>query len=362
MARPRRSRSSWEPLFVKTAISSTLLILGALGCAPAMAQEAQAWIGTPECRLAAVNPPPAQPPSWSGPCKDGYAEGNGTLEWVDAASKHYRLEAEFVGGRVPGEGTLHMPDGSVYTGTLSNGVPDGQGFFSTADGTQYEGTFRMGKAEGMAEAFYANGNEYKGQFRNGKRDGIGTVTWATGGRYEGGWKDDKPSGPGKIVYAGTAGREVAVQDGHDPARKPVKASAAHYTVWHKDDELAASHIPVPPDLSYDELSPEQQASVASWYNALAPDDEPPYPVDGPAEFYQQMSNVVGRLNLHATVYLYVLVGADGKARNVRVIGLTDPDMRKFVARVAVMVKYKPAVCAGQPCEMVYPYHLGLGKK
>jgi len=72
-----------------------------------------------------------------------------------------------------------------------------------------------------------------------------------------------------------------------------------------------------------------------------------------------MSKVVGRLQLKATIYLYVLVGADGKARSVRVIGLKDPDMRKFVARVAVTVKYKPAVCAGQPCEMVYPYHLAL---
>jgi hypothetical protein len=354
---------------VKTVTTSTLLILGALACTPAIAQEAPAWIGAPACRLAAVNPAPARPPSWTGRCRDGYAEGKGVLEWVDAADQHYQLEAEFVAGRVAGEGTLHAPDGSVYTGTLSNGIPDGHGHFLQHDGTQYEGDVRMGKVEGMAEALYANGNEYTGQFRNGKRDGTGTLTWPTGGRYEGGWKDNKPDGPGKIVYAGTAGREVAVQDGHDPARKSVKASGPTYAVWHEDDkvawedqQIAARLVPVPPALSYKELSPEQQASVASWYNALAPGDEPPYPANGPAEFYQQMSKVVGRLHLQATIYLYVLVGANGKAHNVRVIGLTDPDLRKLVARVAVMVKYKPAVCAGQPCEMVYPYHLGLGQK
>jgi hypothetical protein len=211
----------------------------------------------------------------------------------------------------------------------------------------------------MAEGLYANGDEYQGQFKNGKRDGIGTLTWPLGGRYEGGWKDDKPSGPGKIVYAGTAGREITVQDGRNPARNPVKSSGATYTVRHGDQEIAAHHIPVPPALNYKELSPEQQASVASWYPSLAPGDEPPYPVNGPAEFYQEMSNVVGRLRLKGTIYLYVLVGADGKARSVRVIGLNDPNVRKVVARVAVMVKYKPAVCAGQPCDMVYPYHLGL---
>jgi hypothetical protein len=351
---------------VRNARTSILLILGALACAPAIAQEAPAWIGAPACRLAAVNPAPARPPSWSGPCKDGYADGKGTLEWVDAASKHYRLEAEFVAGRVAGEGTLHTPDGSVYTGTLDNGVPDGHGYVRTAGGAQFEGDFRMGKVDGMAEGLYANGNEYTGQFKNGKRDGFGTLTWSTGGRYEGGWKEDKPSGPGKIVYAGTAGREVAVQDGRDPARKSVKVSGPTYAVWHDDanvawenQQIAARGIPVPPAMSYNALSPEQQASVASWYSALAPGDEPPYPVDGPAEFYQAMSMVVGKLRLHATIYLYVRVGADGRTRGVKVIGLDDPGVRKIVASLAAAVKYKPAVCAGQPCEMVYPYHLGL---
>jgi hypothetical protein len=353
---------------VKHATPPILLILGALAGAPAVAQEAPAWIGAPACRLAAVNPPPAQSPSWSGPCKDGYADGKGTLEWVDAASKHYRLEAEFVAGRVPGEGTLHTPDGSVYTGTFSNGVPDGHGYLRTSDGAQYEGDFRMGKVEGMAEALYANDSKYQGQFRNGKRDGIGTLTYALGGRYEGGWKNDEPSGPGKIIYAGTAGREVAVQDGHDPARKNATASGATYAVWHEDagvawenQQVAARHIPVPPELDYTELSPEQRANVASWYAALAPGDEPPYPVNGPAEFYKAMSIVVGKLHLKGSVYLYVRVGADGKARSVRVIGLTDPDVRKIMASLATAVKYKPASCAGQPCEMVYPYHLGLGR-
>jgi hypothetical protein len=136
---------------MKTATASALLILGALACAPALAQEAPAWIGAPECRLAAVNPPPARPPSWTGRCKDGYAKGKGVLEWVDAAGKRYRLEAEFAAGRVPGEGTLHTPDGSVYTGTLSNGVPDGHGHLRTPGGTHFEGDVRMGKVEGMAE-------------------------------------------------------------------------------------------------------------------------------------------------------------------------------------------------------------------
>lgn len=159
-----------------------------------------------------------------------------------------------------------------------------------------------------------------------------------------------------------------MQDGRDPGRVRVAASGTTYAV--KDDDPPplgtlirrelASHIPVPPDLSYKELSPAQQEAVASWYPALAPGDEPPYPVKGPAEFYKVTSHAVGMARARGSLTVYVLVGTDGKARNVTAIGLDDPDVRKYIATAAGLVQYKPAICAGQPCEMIYPYRLALG--
>ena len=347
---------------MNTASPSTLLILGVLACAPALAQEAPVWIGAAGCRLAAVKPTPAQPPSWNGGCKDGYAEGKGVLEWVDAKDKHYKLEAEFVAGRVRGEGTLYAPYGEVYTGTLTDGVPDGHGYFREQDGSQFEGEVRMGKLSGMAEALYANGDDYKGEWKDDRPDGTGTMTWILGGRYEGDWKNGKPSGAGKIVYAGGTGREVAVQDGREPGRERPPATDERYTLKHDYARTgtmlrsdAAREVPVPPTLSYKELSPKQQAEVARWYPALAPGDEPPYPARGLAEFYKAMSRVVSKTLQQGTITVYVLVGTDGKARSVRAVGLDDPETRKIVATVAGLIQYKPAVCAGQPCEMMYPY-------
>lgn len=343
-----------------------LFVLAASACAPALAQETPAWIGAPDCRLAPVDPAPAQAPSWNGGCKDGFADGKGTVEWRDAAGKRYRLEAVFVAGQVRGEGTLRYPDGAQYIGTLRNGIPDGRGYFRDADGDQYEGDVRMGERTGKAEMLYGSGSDYKGEFKNGNRDGFGIMTWALGGRYEGGWKDDKPHGPGKIVYAGGTGREVAVQDGRDPQRKLTAEPDDKYTI--KEDTLylgsvtrrdIASHIPVPPGLGFKELSPEQQQAVASWYPALAPGDEPPYPIKGPAEFLKVMSKVAWRADKEE-ITVYVLVGKDGKARSVTASGLKDAELRKFVATAAGLVQYKPAVCAGQPCEMVYPYRILLG--
>ncbi|MCS0583831.1 hypothetical protein NX784_19740 [Massilia pinisoli] len=346
-----------------------LLVLAASACAPALAQETSAWIGAPDCRLAPVEPAPAQAPSWHGGCKNGVADGKGTLEWQSASGKRYRLEAVLAAGQVQGEGTLHYPDGAQYIGTLRNGIPDGRGYFRNADGDQYEGEVRMGEGNGKAELLYANGNDYNGEFKNGKRDGFGVMTWTLGGRYEGGWKDDKPHGPGKIVYAGNTGREVAVQDGRDPARKRGAESSKTYTVkedqadtgtWIRRD--IAYRIPVPPDLGFKELSPEQQAEVASWYPALAPGDEPPYPVNGPAEFYKAMSHVVRKTGMKGDITVYVLVGADGKVRSVTAVGLDDAEVRKIIATAAGLVQYKPAVCAGHPCDMAYPYRLGLEVK
>lgn len=348
--------------------TARLFFLSVLACAPAVAQETSAWIGAANCRLAPVTPPPAQAPVWSGACKDGYADGKGVLDWTDAAGKRYKLEAEFAAGRVRGEGTLRFPDGEVYTGTLKDGVPDGRGYFREPNGDQYEGDVRMGELTGTAEVLYVNGDDYKGEFRKGKRDGTGTMTFALGGHYEGGWKNGEPSGPGKIVYAGGAGREAAVQDGREPGRPRVAGAAGGtYTVDHHIATAgttfrreAAHGIPVPPERGFKELTAEEQATVASWFPALAPGDEPPYPVKGPAEFYRATAHVVSKTQTEGNVTVYVLVGKDGKARSVRAIGLDDPEARKAVATVAGVIQYKPAVCAGQPCEMVYPYRLALG--
>lgn len=129
---------------------------------------------------------------------------------------------------------------------------------------------------------------------------------------------------------------------------------------HRDD--AARGIPVRPNKGFHDLSPEEQALVKSLYEGLAPGDEPPYPANGPADFYKAMARIVRETQVEGRVSVYVLVGADGKARNVTALGLKDQAARKAVAAVAAVIPYKPAVCAGQPCEMVYPYRIGFSLK
>jgi hypothetical protein len=59
----------------------------------------------------------------------------------------------------------------------------------------------------------------------------------------------------------------------------------------------------------------------------------------------------------------VLVGADGKAKEVRKVGsFDDDDVVRYVAGGAMALRYKPAVCHGQPCEMVYPISMEFTRR
>jgi hypothetical protein len=169
-----------------------VLSLALLASRPALAQDAQALIGASDCRLAAVKPAPAQPPTWSGGCKEGYAEGKGVLEWHTEEGKAYRLSATLHGGVVQGEGELRYPGGGEYTGTLKDGVPEGNGYYRDAKGSQYQGEIHAGYFDGPGEVLYYTGDTYTGQLKDDKPNGVGKMTYILGGSYEGNWKDGKP--------------------------------------------------------------------------------------------------------------------------------------------------------------------------
>jgi hypothetical protein len=118
---------------------------------------------------------------------------------------------------------------------------------------------------------------------------------------------------------------------------------------------AQANSPVPTNKSWTELTPEQQEVIRRLYKALAPGDEPPYPLKGPAKLYAELAHAVGRQQARGELLLYVLVGADGKAISVSVAGKPDPETMRVAAAAVVLEQYKPALCDGKPCEMLYPF-------
>jgi len=115
------------------------------------------------CKAWDATPADDESITWSGGCKDGFAEGDGTLQW-------------FENGKL----TAH-----------------------------YEGTYQGGKMEGRGVYSWANGDRYEGEFKDDDYNGHGVYTWSNGERYEGAWVDGKPNGqgiktePGGKVFSGT---------------------------------------------------------------------------------------------------------------------------------------------------------------
>ena len=102
------------------------------------------WIADPVtgCKVWNGNPQPNEAVRWTGPCSDGRAHGQGTVQW------------------------------------FTDGKP----------GARYDGEYRDGKANGQGVFVWASGNRYEGEFRDDMANGSGTVT-IRGVQYSGTWKD-----------------------------------------------------------------------------------------------------------------------------------------------------------------------------
>jgi hypothetical protein len=358
---------------VKTVAILVSLGLG-LGCSPcAFAQDNAAWLGAADCRIAPLQPAPLGQPAWNGPCRDGYADGKGELQWSAADGVKRKLEATLARGQVQGEGTLTMPDGGLYIGTLHDGVPDGRGYFKDADSMQYEGEVHMGRREGLAEALFPLGDRYKGQWKDGVPDGKGVMTYMLGGAYDGEWKNGRRDGKGTMTFAGSGRRaEVTFVNGTRtdvppdlPSRAAVEneyrlLSPEARTGSHRLEDIA--HGPVPLDLGFAELTPDQQRIVRAKYPALDRGDDPPYPNAGPKQLYSMLGKIVSRLNMQMKLGIFVTLDADAKVTSVATFGKIDPDVRAMIGAAAAKVKYTPARCGGTPCPGVVPFNLELTLK
>jgi hypothetical protein len=270
----------------------------------------------------------------------------------------------------PGEVQLKLPGGGTYIGTVSNGVPDGKGYFKDADGMQYEGEVRMGHRSGVADGVFPQGDRYQGEWKDGKPDGIGKMSYMLGGAYEGEWKNGQRHGKGVMSFAGSGRRaEVRFEDGRrvDVASDlPVVETASVKYSLSSANAPVGSHIPskiahgaVPLDRGFDELTPDQQRFVRSYYPALDLGADPPYPVKGGKDLYTGLATLAGRLRLQEDVLLYVAVDADGKVTSVTMLGSLDPQIKRTIGTAAGLLKYKPARCGGQPCPGVVPFNLKL---
>lgn len=328
----------------------------------AAAADTPAFLGDPKCRIAVLEPKPMNDfVEWSGACKEGFAEGQGKLSWRSWEKGKHVIEGKLVRGQISGEGKLTYKPG-VYTGTFRNGVPHGQGYFEYADERGwYEGEVVNGRREGFGIQLDIDRARYDGHWKEDAQHGTGRATFAFGGSYDGEWKNGKFDGKGVIVYAGSGHKyEGQFADGRVAGSAVPTVKSGHFALLSDltsnsriRQELAVSTAPM--DASWANLSTEQKNFLKSAYLALEEGDEPPHPLNGSRELIAGVVKINQKLGaIEGTLRLHVLVGADGSAKLVKAIVSPHPEVTKYFSTLAGLQRYKPAICRGQPCEMIYP--------
>ena len=76
------------------------------------------WITTTNkpCKVWNPEPQPNESVTWSGPCKDGFASGQGILRWTENGKPDVEFDGEYANGKRNGHGTLITPDGKRVEG------------------------------------------------------------------------------------------------------------------------------------------------------------------------------------------------------------------------------------------------------
>lgn len=107
--------------------------------------------------------------SYTGPCVDGLAEGEGSARGIAGYQGGFRA------GRKHGLGAKSWPNGDRYAGSFIEDRKEG------------EGKYLWGRGPWAGES-------YAGPYLNDQRHGTGTYRWATGDVYRGPWVEDRIAG------------------------------------------------------------------------------------------------------------------------------------------------------------------------
>ena len=80
------------------------------------------WITTTNkpCKVWNPEPQPNESVTWSGPCKDGFASGQGILKWTENGKPDVEFDGEYAEGKRNGHGVLITPDGNRIEGDWRN--------------------------------------------------------------------------------------------------------------------------------------------------------------------------------------------------------------------------------------------------
>ena len=120
------------------------------------------------CKVYNPMPQDGETITWSGQCRNGFADGKGTLDWFIKGQLEERYEGDLKMGWADGEGTYVSRSGVRYQGQWKNSLQDGKGTIQNADGSVYDGEWSKGKPNGWGVYRAPNGEVLEGEWENGE--------------------------------------------------------------------------------------------------------------------------------------------------------------------------------------------------
>ncbi|XP_047176303.1 phosphatidylinositol 4-phosphate 5-kinase 2-like isoform X1 [Vigna umbellata] len=122
--------------------------------------------------------------------------GSGKYLWLNGCM----YEGGWRKGKACSKGRFSLPSGATYKGEFAAGRMHGPETFVGVDGDMYRDAWLSDRKHGFGEKRYANGDVYEGWWRCNLQEGEGRYTWRNGNEYVGEWKNGAISGKGVLVW------------------------------------------------------------------------------------------------------------------------------------------------------------------
>lgn len=155
-------------LLSRCALSAFVIFQAALAALAFAADEDVTWIADKNgCKVANTFPRTGETITWTGACKSGFADGEGSLQWFFEGKPDDLYEGHLDAGWANGHGVLSKTDGAKYTGDWKHSVQDGVGRYDSPDGSFYEGGWKNGKPHGEGQYRRPDGKVFIGEWVDG---------------------------------------------------------------------------------------------------------------------------------------------------------------------------------------------------
>jgi len=145
----------------------------------------------------------------------------------------------------------------------------------------------------------------------------------------------------------------------DAERYRLKEETRNFLGFNVGNPEGNAEYVLPFDKPYEQLSAKHQHLLKEFYVEMGETDEPPFPVGGLKALYEPITEGQQRLMTSGSFNADVEIDAHGNPIALAVYRSPNKAVTRFVSRVVMLTKFKPALCAGSPCKMGFPVRVNF---